>query len=248
MGFAPITSVFGEYFKVVLADTPELRDQVYGVRYDVYCKEFGYEPRERFPDGKERDEYDPISKHCLIIHKPSGMAAGCIRMVPADESDPSMQLPFEKHCGDSLDHALLGKLNLPRSSVCEISRLAVHTNFRRRAGESVSRYGDTDRLDFSSEEQRTLPYLAVSAYLAATAVTELSNRRNGFAMMEPFLPRLLGRVGIVFTRVGRDVHYRGLRAAYYSSTDAVLGGMHAELRKLYDFIYSGLRAAAATVK
>lgn len=248
MGFAPITGVFGEYFQVVLADTPELRDQVYGVRYDVYCTEFGYEPRDRFPDRKERDEYDPISKHCLIIHKPSGMAAGCIRMVPADESDPSMRLPFEKHCGDSLDRALLSQWNLPRSSVCEISRLAVHKSFRRRAGEGISRYGDTNRLDFSSEEQRTLPYLAISAYLAATALGELTNRRNGFAMMEPFLPRLLGRVGIVFTRVGRDVHYRGLRGAYYTSTDRVLEGMHGELRKLYDLIYSGLRAAAETDK
>lgn len=233
---SPIASTFQRYFSILLADTPELRDQVYRVRYDVYCDEFGYEEKGAFCDGTEQDEYDPISRHCLIVHKPSGRAAGCVRVVPAKAQDPSFQLPFEKHCGKSLDQGLLTEMNLPRSSIGEISRLAVHKSFRRRSGEHTSRYGDTDHLRLSLEERRTLPYIAISAYLATIVMGDLDDRWNGFAMMEPFLPRLLARAGIQFTRVGENVDYHGVRAAYFITKEKALAGMHPELRELYEMI------------
>jgi hypothetical protein len=34
-------------------------------------------------------------------------------------------------------------------------------------------------------------------------------------MMEPFLPRMLNRAGLAFTRAGRDIDYHGTRAPYF---------------------------------
>lgn len=235
-----LTNHFEQFFRVEIANNPELRERVARIRYHVYCEEFGFEPAERCPNGLETDEFDDYSLHCVISHRPSGLPAACVRIVPPPPPDPAGLMPFEKHCASCLDHALIQGLNLDRRTVCEISRLAVDGLFRRRHGESRTRFGQVDQLLFSAEERRTLPYLAVSAFLAATALTALSGRTNGFAMMEPFLPRLLALAGIHFQRIGADIDYHGLRAPYFSTTAQVLESMKPELKTLYNYIHGSL--------
>lgn len=226
---------FQQYFSIDFASSAELKDAVYRTRYRVYCEEFRYEPLDSFPDGKESDEFDSQSLHCLITHKPSGLPAGCVRLVPAGED---AMMPFEQHCIDSLDHGFIDGLNLDRGTVCEISRLAVDGEFRRRKNEEKDRFGYAQGLDFSDEEQRVFPLIAVSAFLAATSLTVLTERTNVFAMMEPFLPRLLKRSGILFQRAGRDIDYHGIRAPYFITTQSALDNMRPELKELYNAIHS----------
>lgn len=227
---------FLEYFSVELATAPQQRDEAYRIRYRVYCDEFGYENPAHFPDQLEREEFDDRSLHCVIRHR-SGMPAACVRLVPTDGEASIDPLPFEKYCGDSVDHDFIRGLNLQREKVCEISRLAVDGAFRRRSGEAKTRFGEVDAMDITRREQRTFSLIAVAAFLAATAMTELSRRTDVFAMMEPFLPRLLKRSGIVFERAGSDVDYHGIRAPYFIRTQAALDGMRSDLRELYDSIW-----------
>ena len=111
------------------------------------------------------------------------------------------------------------------------------TAFRRRVGDEASRFGSIETFDFSPKERRTFPLIAVAAYLAATALTIMTDRTNVFAMMEPFLPRLMKRTGIVFEKVGQDIDYHGLRAPYFITTQAALEGMNRDMRSLYDAIF-----------
>lgn len=232
-----IAENFEKYFRVQVATEPETLDQIHFLRYRVYCEEFGFEPVERCPGERERDGYDAQSTHCLITHLPSGAPAGCVRMVPPPADQPERLLPFEENCGDSINRQMLLGMALDRATICEISRLAVDRNFRRRPGEHQTRFGTpTHLLGFSAEEKRTLPFIAVSAYLAATAITARTGKTNVFAMMEPFLPRLLARTGIRFTRVGEHIDYHGLRAPYFIKTQTALGGMSRELTELYTVI------------
>lgn len=225
-----LSDIFCQYFDVDLAMTEELKRQVYRIRYRVYCKEFGYEPIENFPDGLEFDEFEDRSIHCLITHKPTKMPAGCVRLVFGAEGE---LMPFEKYCLNSLDPSYIDKMNADRSSICEVSRLAVDGAFRRRAGESESRFGEIDKINFSLKERRTFPLISIAAFLAATAITDLSGKAGAFAMMEPFLPRLLSKSGVDFARAGQDVDYHGMRAPYYGITDHVLRNMHSNLSGLY---------------
>ncbi|MCQ8180306.1 PEP-CTERM/exosortase system-associated acyltransferase [Methylomonas sp. SURF-1] len=227
---------FSRYFKVSLAETVAQKQQVFRIRYRVYCEEFKYESQEHFIDQLEVDEYDQISRHCLITHVQTGLPAGCVRLVPALGAESEAPLPLEKYCGKSLDRNALGKLELDRSTVCEISRLAVDGAFRRRTGESLTRFGEINGLHFSAQEQRTFSSIAVACFFAATVLTEIDRRTNVFAMMEPFLPRMMHRSGIDFQRVGRDIDYHGIRAPYFITTQSVLANMHAELRELYTWI------------
>lgn len=221
---------FSQYFNVDLATTKELQRAVYKLRYRVYCEEFHYEPMENFPDGLEFDEFEKRSLHCLITHKFTGMPAGCVRLVFGEEGE---LMPFEQYCPDSLDNRFIDRMDLSRDSICEISRLAVDSAFRRRVGEVRTRFGEIDAIDCSHQERRTFSLITVAAFMAVTAITDLSGRNNAFAMMEPFLPRLLRKSGLDFERAGRDVDYHGLRAPYYGRTDRALENMHPDLHYLY---------------
>lgn len=231
-----IAKLFEKYFSIAVAKTPEQKDEVFSIRYGVYCREFGWEDKKLFPDKMEYDEFDDQAVHCLITHKPSDFAAGCVRIVTNEKNNPHARLPFEKCCKESIDESYMAQLNPSRDSMCEISRLAVDGMFRRRKGESETRYGFIDKLDFSPGELRVLPLIATAAYLGATSVCELTGRRNVFAMMEPFLPRLLSRSRIFFMRAGRDMDYHGTRALYHVRSDSVLENMIEELRPLYDLV------------
>jgi len=236
-----IAEQFQRYFSVTPAKTTALKNEIYKLRYQVYCNEFNYEPAENFPDGMEHDEYDSYALNVLIRHKATRQAAGCTRLITTDPSNADAPLPIEKHCSDSLNINYLNDLNLARQSICEASRLSVAKNFRRRRGEAKTRYGCLESLGLSPQEQRTFPLISVSLSLATTALTELSGRPFMFAMMEPSLPRLLQRIGYNFDQVGDITDYHGKRAAYLQETSAVVQNLKPELRDLYCEIRNSLR-------
>lgn len=230
---------FLTYFDVSLATSEEQQNDVGRIRYRVYCEEFGYEAAEAFPDGMERDEFDAGALHCLVTHKASNKPAGCVRVV---RKEGETALPFEKFCINSLDSGFFDQNPMPGDSMCEVSRLAVDGMFRRRAGEHATRFGGVHVSDLSQQEQRTFPLIAVSCFLAGNIMADLADRPNLFAMMEPFLPRLLKRSGINFTKVGEDIDYHGLRAPYFVTTEAVKNGVVEQLAELYKEIHELLKS------
>jgi N-acyl-L-homoserine lactone synthetase len=56
---------FQRYFSVKLATTPQQMDQVFALRYRVFCEELQLEPAELFPGHRESDAFDGHSRHCL---------------------------------------------------------------------------------------------------------------------------------------------------------------------------------------
>ncbi len=234
---------FNKYFSVDLATTPEQKQEIFRVRYRVYCDEFGLEDGSKYPDKAEYDEFDDYSIQFLISHTASGIPAGCARLVPAAVNSTYHMLPFEKHCADCIDNDYLNKLGIDRGSICEISRLLVDGSFRQRSGETLTRLGKLNAMDFLQHEKRTFSLVAVAGYLATTALSDITGRTNVFAMMEPYLPEALQQAGIQFRRVGKDLDYHGVRAPYFIKTESVLDNMSPEIRALYDAIYKQVEDA-----
>jgi len=233
-----LASRFHEYFRIELARTPEQMDSAFRIRYRVYCEEFGFLSEEDHPEGLESDEYDSYSHMALITHRRSNMPAACVRLVPGvNASGQPYPLPYELLGPDVLDQEFHYRLEAPREKVAEISRLAVDGAFRRRTGEAETRFGEIDALDIDSMEKRTFGLISVAAFLASCALGELNHFSTGFAMMEPFLPRLMSRSGIHFTKIGKDIDYHGLRAPYYVQLNSVLESMHPDLRVFYQSVY-----------
>ena len=233
---------FESYFRVELVTTDEQKEKVFNIRYRVYCEEFNYEATDLFPDKRETDEFDEHSLHCLIIHKATERAAGCVRLVPVDINYEEGLLPLEKFCKESLDLELIDSYQIKRNTVCEISRLAVDGAFRRRPGETATRFGGIDSIDCTKNEQRTFSLIALSAFLAGGALTYITHKTNVFAMMEPFLPRLLKRTGIVFDRVVSDMDYHGIRAPYFVTPQSAMDNIQPDIKDMYEWVYKQIEA------
>ena len=240
-----LVTSFDKYFRVVVADSPELRDEVYRIRYQVYCKEMRTEPEEQFPDGREHDRFDESAAHCLLQHRISGKYAGCVRLVFNDPLKSS-SLPFEIHCRDSLYPSEVEAILVHKGSFGEISRLAVPAEFRRRKGEQgapVPMQLDEQPAPGLTERRHQSPQITIGLFLAATALGLIKGMSGVFAMMEPRLSRYLRQLGLEFKQVGEEVEYHGKRAAFYITKEGLK--LNADMAALLDFITREIRAQLA---
>ena len=61
--------MFDQHYEVLLADTPKSKAIHYGIRYQVYCEEMGFENKADFPQEQEFDHYDDHAAHFIVRTK-----------------------------------------------------------------------------------------------------------------------------------------------------------------------------------
>ncbi|MCG5497652.1 PEP-CTERM/exosortase system-associated acyltransferase [Ectothiorhodospira variabilis] len=244
---------FFKYFKLDFARTPDQLRAVQRARYDVYVREFGFENPADCPDGLERDSFDPQSLHCMAVylgdnrakqHADGDTVAGCVRVVLPTLKDPDGLMPLETYCQESLEpDNPKHPQRTARDSLCEISRLAAHPEFRRRPREDETRIGALpDKIELPSEEEmRTYPLVSMAMICASPAVALLVGRPNMFIMVETWLARLLKRMGIPLEQIGEPTDYHGTRTAYYIRAEGIVEGFNQDMRQLYDRVEATLR-------
>lgn len=213
-----LREAFNEYFELIHADTDALRRQVYQLRFQVYVTETGFESAERcvcedFPGGgrlcMEKDEFDSRSDHYLIRHRRTGLYAATTRLILPDPEAPQAIYPIERHC--RLDQPVQDPAL--RARLGEISRFAVSKAFKRRIGEAGTLAGVAENTDiyFEEDERRVLNHISLGLMQAILGMAHEHGISHCYAVMEPALLRLLARFGILYTRIGADVNYHGLR-------------------------------------
>lgn len=207
-----IGDTFSTYFTVSAGTDAASIECAQRLRYDVYCREFGYEREEDCPGGREVDVYDAQADHCLIRHQASGEIAGCLRLVRAGAI---AELPIQRHAAAALVGASTHPGSVPASERCEISRIAVSAGFRRRPAERESPLGANGPAADELPGARSFPLLAMALFMAARLMVLHRDTPHVFAMMEPRLARMLARAGLDFQRLGPVIEYHGPRAAYY---------------------------------
>lgn len=196
------------HFRVVRADTPQLRQISYRLRYDVYCVEHSFLDAACHPDRRESDEFDSHSLHALLQHAASGAFVGTVRLVMPRPDHPGLAMPFASLCRDPRMDDIL-----PHCSTAEVSRFAISKSFRRRAGDSA---GVDPSRAATRADRRVAPNLSLGLILAITQMALASGIIHVCAVMEPTLLRLLRGLGIVFTPLGPPVEYHGLRQPCYA--------------------------------
>lgn len=232
---------FDRYFDVLPVRDAAARDAVYRLRYQVYCEELGYEDPQAFPDGRERDEFDAGSHYALLRHRGSERHVGCVRLI-LHRDEPQRPLPFETVCAGRIDRERLDLPRLDRTRCGEISRLAVHHDFRRRVGEWQSPDGGNGP-DAQRSGQRRWPLLPMSLFLSASALGLNMGLEQVFVMMEPRLARLLANCGIRFTPVGEVIDYHGQRGPFRITREELLGGLSSEAHAMLDELRGRLHPA-----
>jgi N-acyl amino acid synthase of PEP-CTERM/exosortase system len=236
-----LVTPYREFFEIVGASTDALREEVFRLRYEVYCKELQWEDASAFPDGRERDAFDAGAIHCLLRHRATGLYAGTVRLVPAQTGATEPLLPLLSHCGQTLFDGPFHPSRLTPGSFGEISRLALRREFRQRAGESATPDGHgTHLFEWSQDERRRFPHIALGLYLAASAVGLAHGLTGVYAMMEPRLARHLRYGGIHFEQVGEAFDFRGLRAPYFISRQSLFEHLTEPLKDLLSAIADDL--------
>ena len=199
---------YNEYFDIVHADTPALIDEVYRLRYQVYCLEHPFENAAEHSDGRERDEDDDRSVHTLLMYRRTGAFVGTARAILPKEVE-RRPLPMQRVLTPQ-NGGLTTRF--PEHSTEEISRFAVSKEFRRRHGEE--RYADANipgGAPALPTERQIGRHITFGLLRGIVEICREHGISHISAVMEPALIRILGRFGLYFEAVGALVEFHGKR-------------------------------------
>lgn len=179
-------------FSMVESVSPDFLE-LQKLRYQVYCLERRFLDPASFPDGLERDAYDPYSIHFGAWNE-SHEAVATMRLVLYSH----MGFPLERHASDALfpeARLLMG----PHTA--EISRLIVEARYRRSAPGRAPGASPYPAILFGllREMYRASLLLQISHWLAG---------------METPLWRMLRLYGFAFAPIGRPIEYYGSVGPY----------------------------------
>jgi len=231
---------FSKYFEIVPALSETQKNAAFALRHGVYCEDLGWEPTRG--DGKETDDYDADSLHCLVRSVSSGDFVGCVRLVLARPADLGHPLPFEETCAQTLDRSIVDPATFPRERIAEVSRLAIVGRYRRRRGEERTA-GTLDESSFGSPEQPRFPYLLVGLYMAVFALAELHGLQKLFLLVEPRLARHLNQVGIGNQQIGDPAQHRGVRIPAMMDVGSVTAHLKPRLRTIFEIVQKEVTTA-----
>ena len=233
---------FNLLFELTLALENDSLEEVFRIRHDVYCRDLAWEPIR--DDGREVDEFDGHSVHCLLSRRDTGEAVGCTRLILARPEDPGHRLPFEKSCRDVLDLNIADPQRMSRTSLAEVSRLAVMKGFRRRKGEeNVPASISDDHFATQGPKEDRFPFIPVSLYLGAAAVARHLDIEHLFVLTEPRLASHFARIGFDIRSVGGPIELHGIRIPSLLSSSKVVQNLRPILRPLYEVVAEAVERA-----
>jgi N-acyl amino acid synthase of PEP-CTERM/exosortase system len=216
-----LSALYDRHFEVVLADTPELLDAAYALRYQVYCIEHAFEDPAVQIGEREIDRYDAHSVHAVLIARATGAVVGCVRLILPELGDAAAALPMRA----LLDEAGRRRLDeFATNRIAEISRYAISKAYRRRQGESL--YPDVGADDFSASDLRRItPHMSLGLLRGVGRVAASRGIKTLCAAMAPPLLRLLERFGLMFEHLGPLVEHHGPRQPCVAECEQLLSGL-----------------------
>lgn len=223
-----LIDVYDRLFDCVSADTKELRNLAFRLRYQVYCLEHPFEDPADNPDQLETDEYDDGALHSVLVHRATGSVAGAVRLILPNRNGRSSSLPIRRVC----NHPWLQTNSdiLPHSRTAEISRFTIDQTFRRPTRNGAGGDG------VYSDRDCPIPHNSLGLIRSVVAMAADSGMTHLCAVMEPVLIRLLRRLGLHFNDLGPRVDYHGRRQPCFTDLDVLLSRTWVERREVWEVI------------
>lgn len=226
-------------FEIIHAQTDELKERAFKLRYDVYCKENQFEkPGGPESCGKEieRDAYDAKAFHFLLVHRDSGEDAGTVRVLLPNESEPQQSFPLQNVC----DHPLL-LLDNKVMHMAEMSRLCMAKRFRRRPldGKVLPAYYEMEDVGTKGLGQyfrRRIPYAPLGLLRAAFETALEFNIPDMITAMDPAYFRTMKRIGLSYRVLGPRVAYHGGQQPVVFNIKHVLDNMAMENPECWEIV------------
>ena len=223
-----VSTIFNSVFNVQLATAPETINEVFAVRYQVYCIDRPFEDPNCFTDKREHDEYDARSAHALIRHRITRDSVATVRLVMAGDNPEQADFPMEGPCVHRMNQQARDAFaGARREQIAEISRMAVSREFRRRLNEDESDAGISDFVCYSDSEngKRAMPYISLGLFAGILQMSVKHGITHWMAVMEPAQLRLLKRFGVEFDHVGPVMEYHGRRRPAFTEAASLIEGI-----------------------
>lgn len=231
------TDILVPYFKFRLEQKGKcessLLQEIFKLRYEVYCLECHYLPTEEFKNGLETDEFDHCSIHFAGFTL-DNQIVGTVRLV---QPELPQTYPFEGHCSVFEDYQMPS-----RECSAEISRLVVRKTHRRRRGDSMegvskdfTEQGDTTSIKPHKESKRRTgnsPLLLLGLYREMYRYSRQNGIRYWYAAMERSLARSLDKMGFRFVPIGPQTDYYGPVTPFIVDLDELNERLYRENRFL----------------
>ena len=225
----PSMSKFEKYFEIKKITDEHSLKKSFSLRHKVYCEELGYEPTRE--SRLEYDEYDSRAVHFAVIHKGSGIFAGTVRLVFENDQQ---ELPFKKHLINFKENVKdINVARLKKRRMCEVSRLAVPSEFRKR------KLDDKLKLNFSPEEIGCFPMISIALFYSCLTYCKHYDI-GAYSMMEERLARALKISGIESFRVSDFHEFNGLRAPFLFSSSCNTEKIRPEQLRILNFVYNSI--------
>jgi len=221
-------------FTYELVESKQDLEEVYRLRYQVYCNECNFIKEEDYPESKESDKYDPYSLH--FVARDSHGPIGTVRLI----LDNPNSFPIEAHFRGNLDFDIK---NANRKQVAEISRLIISKAYRRRRDDGLYYSGGYTNPGVKPEADG-LKRIKPMAFGIYREIYQECKRRNivvWVAMMEKTLWLLLRMHNFAFMPIGEEIDVYGPVRPYVCKIEDVEKNVyHKSSDKLYKYFIDGL--------
>lgn len=232
-----LMETYNRYFYYRIARTPEDIAAAHRLRYEVYCEETGFLPKEEHPDGLERDEYDSHSLQSVLFYRPLNLPAGTVRVVRPKADADGCDLPA-RMAAPGLDH--LPEKILPRARTGEISRFSIHAGFRKRQNDGL--YATIhDPRQGGGDPRRILPHMTLGLMTSIFEISLETNLTHLCAIIDPALLRMLRMLGLRFEAVGPLVEFHGPRQPVFAPVRQLIEGVKRDFPEVHAVITAGGR-------
>jgi N-acyl amino acid synthase of PEP-CTERM/exosortase system len=230
--------LYRQYFDTVVVPRgdADLREDVFRLRYQVYCVENPFEDPASNPDGLERDAYDERAVHCLLRHKRTQAWAGAVRLILPNQTDLANSFALQEHCQDPM---ISDPNRFPISKMAEVSRFCVSKDFRKRQGDWI--YPQSNEPGDRQDERRVVPNMTLGLIEGLVRMSLENGIFYWCAVMERPLLRLLSRLGINFENIGPLVDYHGRRQPCFLEIRSMLIRVQDERPDVWEILTDGGR-------
>lgn len=209
-------SFYSDYqkaFRVLHANSSALKDIAFRLRYEIYCADNNIDARDGDTEcsAMEKDAYDDNAQHYLLYHKATDRAVGTVRIVLPREDKPLHSFPLQFICDHPLVHM---EDRVPH--FCEISRLCMTRDFRKRPGDGAAlpAYFDQDmgmqiNDGPSVHIRRTIPFAPLGLLRAAFEGALERGLTDCICVLDPEQLYALQRIGLSYRVLGPRLDMNG---------------------------------------
>ena len=232
-GRAPgLAETYNHFFYYRIARTPEDIAAAHRLRYEVYCEETGFLPKEEHPDGLERDEHDTHAVQSVLFYRPLNLPAGTVRVVRPIADAKGCALPA-RLAAPELDN--LPERILPRGGTGEISRFSIHAGFRKRQNDGLYAAVHDPRAG-GGDPRRILPHMTLGLMTSILEISLETDLAHLCAIIDPALLRMLRMLGLHFEAVGPLVEFHGPRQPVFAPIKQLVDGVERDFPEVHAVI------------